>query len=1155
MKRIFTLFLLALALPFLSRAAAPTVPSSNMIFKAPDGGRFTVDFTPGNGSARIVVMKEGSPVTGLPVNGKTYTSNTRFGTAGTEFSSPGEYVVQITSWDEFSPTNLKPGTTYHLAVFEYNGSGASIEYLMLPLTGSTATMVAPTVPVSTITSPAKTGNTLTLNWAAGNGTGRIVVARKGAAVDAAPVDVTDYSYSDGNFGSGTKLGTDNYVVYKGTATSAVVRSLEPNTEYHFAIFEYNGNYSPVYLTPGIAAAFTTHAGPTRPASSLGYSYVEGNRFNVGCTVGDGTRRIFIMKKGSPVTAVPVNGATYTANAAFGTAGTEIAPGEFVVLSGAGNSVGVTNLEPETEYHVRVYEMDVDKAGNTYYLTSSYTEKSGSTCIAPATIATNVKTTTITGSSATFTWTNGSGGFRLVLMKEGGPVDAAPDDLRTYGGSHDFGSGTLVGNGNYVITGYMNGAQITVNNLKPGRTYHIAVFEYNGSYYPVYSKTAAVGSCTIPLEPTAAATRPWTALVDGNKFRLVWNNGNGGRRILVASKGSPVTAKPVDGTTYAANGAFGSGHELEPGQYVVYDGDYYSADLTNLEIGATYHFALYEYNVGPDGAPDYLTTAWMAATGSTITWPTTQTKLTSASNLQATQATINFTAGNGENRLFIMREASAVNAVPQDGTRYSYATSFGTASAHIADGNYAVATGTGSYGFNVTNLKPLTTYYVTAHEFNGTAHPAYLTTAPTMISFTTPDVPGATVPTAAASSAVFTGVDGNKFTLKWNNGNGEKRIVVMRQGSAVDFVPASATAYTANGTFGAGTDLGGGQYVVYNGTANTIELSGLLPAITYHFAVYEYNGTGTTLRYLTSSLLKAAGSTAQAPTATPYEVTAATTASSLTLSWLPGNGAGRLVVLKEESAVAALPATLSVYPASSVFKSGSQLAAGEYVVYSGTGNSVTITGLSGKTYHYRIFEFNGSSAPVYNTVENTSGSVVVSTPLPVKLLYFTAKETKGSVVLTWATAQEADNEAFLVERSVDGQRYETVQRIAGAGNSTTTLVYTHTDNQLPPAARVYYRLKQVDIDGRFTYSGVVSVALKGEQSGLSVYPNPVGAQFRITLPAGATQGVLSIFDAAGVLRTVQKISGTTTINSSPWAAGTYYVQLQAGGKVFQQTIVK
>ena len=85
MKRFFTCLALVCLTSLLFAAAPPTVPASGLSFSDIDGTRLSLRFTSGNGSQRIVVVKEGSPVTGLPQNGRDYTANSNFGTAGTEF--------------------------------------------------------------------------------------------------------------------------------------------------------------------------------------------------------------------------------------------------------------------------------------------------------------------------------------------------------------------------------------------------------------------------------------------------------------------------------------------------------------------------------------------------------------------------------------------------------------------------------------------------------------------------------------------------------------------------------------------------------------------------------------------------------------------------------------------------------------------------------------------------------------------------------------------------------------------------------------------------------------------------------------------------------------------------------------------------------------
>ncbi len=101
----------------------------------------------------------------------------------------------------------------HVAVFEFNGSGVTTEYLMIGLTGNVTTKSAPTVQAAVSSFTAIAGNKLTINWSNGNGERRLVIARKAAAVNASPVNLTDYSHST-IFGSGALLNGDNYVVYK-----------------------------------------------------------------------------------------------------------------------------------------------------------------------------------------------------------------------------------------------------------------------------------------------------------------------------------------------------------------------------------------------------------------------------------------------------------------------------------------------------------------------------------------------------------------------------------------------------------------------------------------------------------------------------------------------------------------------------------------------------------------------------------------------------------------------------------------------------------------------------------------------------------------------------------------------------------------------------
>ena len=133
----------------------------------------------------------------------------------------------------------------------------------------------------------------------------------------------------------------------------------------------------------------------------------------------------------------------------------------------------------------------------------------------------------------------------------------------------------------------------------------------------------------------------------------------------------------------------------------------------------------------------------------------------------------------------------------------------------------------------------------------------------------------------------------------------------------------------------------------------------------------------------------------------------------------------------------------------------------------------------------------SHIPAGSTRFVTVASASSSTPLPIRLLSFTATPTENSSVkLDWATASETDNDFFTVERSRDGRTWNAVKEIAGAGNSSLQINYTAVDTS-PYYGLSYYRLKQTDFDGQFSYSQIRSVSIDENLAlpQITIYPNP------------------------------------------------------------------
>ncbi|HEV3412573.1 MAG TPA: T9SS type A sorting domain-containing protein [Puia sp.] len=171
-----------------------------------------------------------------------------------------------------------------------------------------------------------------------------------------------------------------------------------------------------------------------------------------------------------------------------------------------------------------------------------------------------------------------------------------------------------------------------------------------------------------------------------------------------------------------------------------------------------------------------------------------------------------------------------------------------------------------------------------------------------------------------------------------------------------------------------------------------------------------------------------------------------------------------------------------------------------------------------------------------------GSVnLISSPLPVTLVFFTAQALNGEVELRWETAMETNNDYFQIERSADGASWADISRVDGHGTSAVEENYTSYD-AAPLRGESFYRLVQVDQDGHKTYSEVVSVNIGGV-SGLNIYPNPVVDNLVVTGSA-VTVASVRVFNSAGnvVEVPVQGGNGQVLLNVAGLPRGIYFLQL-------------
>lgn len=177
-------------------------------------------------------------------------------------------------------------------------------------------------------------------------------------------------------------------------------------------------------------------------------------------------------------------------------------------------------------------------------------------------------------------------------------------------------------------------------------------------------------------------------------------------------------------------------------------------------------------------------------------------------------------------------------------------------------------------------------------------------------------------------------------------------------------------------------------------------------------------------------------------------------------------------------------------------------------------------------------------------------------LPIQLVYFTAKQVGEVVKFNWATASEINNESFTVERSADGENFESVLTREGAGNSTNIRYYNGED-KYPIEGNNYYHLKQKGFDGRYSYSDVKIVRFyksfaNGEQLKiLSASPNPFTDHIRIEFYTyEKTQVDISLVSSAGLVISTEKFNteiGNNTYELSDkfnLARGVYFIYIKS-----------
>ena len=551
-------------------ASEPTVQSS-ITFGTVTATSMVLNFTGGNGSNRVVIAHT-SPVVFSPIDGTTLSGVNSDYSLATDQGS-GNKAIYDGSAGTVTVTGLAPATTYHYAVYEYNGSGALTNYYVAsPGTNSTTTFATEPASSATTTITKVKTSEMTINFSGGSGPNRLVVVNAVNPVSFVPADGSTYAGVNADFSIATDQGGGNKIVYSGASVaSVVVTGLSLNTLYSVSVYEFNGTSTTTnYLTSTFGSASATTPD------------------NINYSTGTYTQDF----NGLPLSGTPVM--------------TGFGPGPYNVSTTPINATSLTGWQIANLASGDARMQADNGAGSTgssysYGTTASAERALGSlgATVVPAMGAVFVNTGATPLSTVTITyvgeqWRYGAGTNTLTFEYS---LDGTNILTGTYTGvsaldlTAPVTSGTLGPlDGNNPINQVSKSYTFPLaGNWLPGQKLVIRWKDFNDSGS---DDGLAIDDFTF------SAVGPQTPLVQDdnisffstltNATGVTWNLGDGANRIVVMNTTNSFT-NPVDGSTYTANTVYGGGEQ------VVYDGSSNIVSVTNLTPSTQYFFRVYSYN--------------------------------------------------------------------------------------------------------------------------------------------------------------------------------------------------------------------------------------------------------------------------------------------------------------------------------------------------------------------------------------------------------------------------------------------------------------------------------------------------------------------------------------------------------------------------------
>ncbi len=388
--------------------------------------------------------------------------------------------------------------------------------------------------------------------------------------------------------------------------------------------------------------------------------------------------------------------------------------------------------------------------------------------------------------------------------------------------------TTAGNTESINLTNLGGVDLSIQNN--------VSFRFNSTFFTWYLDDVVVTCVSAPcVEPTAQANFHANSPINiaTTSVTLNWTNGDGLNRIVVLSDTNAITFAPVDNTTYTANSVYGTGTAVAPNEFIVYNGNSNTVDVTGLTPGTTYYATIYEYNCTV-GNEDYLITGT----------PTTDIFLTEPENpasfikqcVNDTSIDLSWTApstGNFDGYLLVVRENAAPHSVNSidpssivgSNLDYTLASTYGGTLAYTR--NLYLGTNTSATVTGLTAGSNYTFKLFTYVDIGGIFEYSNGTTTSQIMALEN------------VTNALAVGGNG-QATITWTNPNNscfDEILIVVNETAGIGFTPnGDGTAYTANSNYT------GVNQVVYQNNGTNITVTNLTNGTTYYFEIFVRNGT-------------------------------------------------------------------------------------------------------------------------------------------------------------------------------------------------------------------------------------------------------------------------------------------------------------------------